>query len=154
MAEKPDRLYGQPHAERLATYPEAVWEGSIDGQYDEYPEDGWEIEEWTVEDPSDSVPSGIDIVESIEDQVSDDECFTDDPWQHGRPSADPEIVAIAQQLHDAITAKVSWFQAAKKVATHRVTIRPEEMDAWLIGAEYTPLLNGEPMYVSHQEGNQ
>jgi hypothetical protein len=151
---KPDRLYGQPHAERLETYPEAVWEGSIDGQCDEYPEGGWEIEEWTVEDPGAAIPSALTIVENIEEIVIDDGDFSDDPWQHGRPSGDLEIVAIAQQLHDAITAKVSWFQAGKKIATHRVTIRLEDMDAWLLGTEYTPMLDGEPMYRPHQEANE
>jgi hypothetical protein len=144
MTEKPDRLYGLEDAERLEFDVYSVWETAIDGQYDydDYPEGGWLVEEWTVEDPGVFIPTALTIIEHIVESVLDDGPFGDDPWQHVSPLHDPATIAAAEQLHDAIVATVGWFQAGKVVATWRITIG--DLEAWGRGESVDPIYTRTP----------
>ncbi len=118
MSTPPARLYGQPGDETLRSELMDVWELSIEPLLDDDNLGPWIIEEWSVTDPATQIPDAATVVEWIEEHTSDTGVFTDDPWQHGRPSNNPEIIEVAQRLVDLIAAEVSWFQADTKMAEH------------------------------------
>jgi hypothetical protein len=129
-----ERLYGLPGADILHADIATVWEVDID-PFREADQVGWVVEEWTVADPADSLPSPAMTVESAASWISDEWC--EDPWPSTPPDEDARCLDLARQLHVAIAACVTYHQAAELVASHHIVL-----DA--VTGE--PTLDGQPLY--------
>lgn len=116
----PELLYGLPGAERMERDPEYVLD-AID------PEDGAEVlvEEWTVAPVRQHLPAPTALVEHAIEHAADygevDEGWSDAAERAGR---DPEVIAQAGKLLDAIAARIDYRMADRHVATLRYRWAP------------------------------
>lgn len=122
-AKAPSRLFGLVGAEQLRSDPFDVWELNCG-------EDGAPliVEEWSVRPPSEHLPSASDALDWIGYACEDSE--TDEGWHEslGGALAAPEVMALAQQLIDAIAERITYRMAGDLIATHVV----QEVDEKLV----------------------
>lgn len=139
-----DRLYGLPHAEHMHFDLASCYESDID-DWDAEPEvepPTYIIEEWSVRDCVDHVPSVDTLLDWLSEwtcengEIDEDGCDTfTDAMRH------PDVKAEARRFLDFCAARISYRMADKLVATHTIT--------W--DADGEPLDNGEPIYVNNPE---
>lgn len=138
MSDETPNLFGYPDAEVLYDDPAAVWESEIkpfidtDSDDPAYAEYGWDVEEWTSERAY--RPGEAEwLLESYLEGALDEVC--DDGETFNRLIKDPDVIAAIAALDALLVEKITYRNAVKKVATHRITLVDGE-----------PMWDGEPMY--------
>lgn len=116
------RLYGVPDAEELYFDVQPAIEAGLCWSD---PEDSdpelVQIEEWTVHPPRHHLPSAKWVLEDILERTLDVGELTSDG--HYFDTGDAELLAAAEQLLDAIAAKVTWRQADRMVSRRNYIVR-------------------------------
>lgn len=131
-----DRLYGRPGDEYLCDDLATVYEQAECDWDENHRPDLVLIEEWTVAEPIEHLPTAAIALEGIiEHYVSEEvvECVWDS-WEDA--TAADEVIASMQATLDLLASKVTNRMADKHVATHIVTFDDEG----------EPILNGERLY--------
>lgn len=138
MNDETPNLFGYPDAEVLYDDPATVWESEIepyidtDGDDPAYAESGWDVEEWTSERAYQ--PGRAEwLLEFYLENVLEEVC--DDGETFDRLIKDPDVIAANAALDALLVEKITYRNAVKKIATHRITLVDGE-----------PMWNGEPMY--------
>lgn len=135
------RLYGLPHAERMYLDVALLFESEIDiytdpetgEDYADDPKQEWVVEEWSVADPLTLIPRADWFLEWLEEHLCEEHAHDNDVC-HGI-FTNPEVLAAAGNLLQLISSKVTYKQAEKHLADHKLTL-----------AETGPLFDGEPIY--------
>jgi hypothetical protein len=134
------RLYGLTHAERMYLDVASLFESEIDIYTDpetgedyaeRYPE--FVVEEWSVADPLSLITQADWFLENLEERLCEEHTHDNDDCHWIFTS--PEVLAAAENLRQVIASKVTWHQADKHLADHKLTL-----------VEGGPLFDGEPVY--------
>lgn len=127
-----ERLFGLPGAEQLHREPAEVWESDIEPHLDEYDQDAWDIEEWTVSAARTHLPSAERVIDWI--------LSTLDVYEYGYDAFDnASRESEVESMLEAWASRVTYRMADTLVATHHLTLVDEQ-----------PFLDGEPLYVSSE----
>ena len=137
---KPDRLYGAPYAEQLYPDPAGAYEAQIEPHLERYGalvdhEAKATIEEWTVADQRQFLPSPDTVLEDLCERVADDAVHEYMYERLENIVGTEEIVQAVEAVLALIASKIDFWMAEKHVATHTIT--------W---DETGPLIDGEPLY--------
>lgn len=138
LVEVEQRLYGVPGAEVLHFDPAGTYEAKIEPWLDEDDRSPREIEEWSVRDSIDHVPSIDVLLEWIIDWTAENGELTEDGFEAFENAAKhPDVCQAADALLHALASKVTFRMADKHLRSLWVT--------WNEAGE--PMLDGEPLYV-------
>jgi len=119
-------LYGKPGDEHMHFDAQDVLD-SCDG-------DEVEIEEWTVHPPRYHLPPAVNLLEWLAESDYD---VTEEWWESASDAAaDPEVVAAAEALLDAMASKITYRMADKRVAVHKYRWVPAAEPAYEGDGEY------------------
>lgn len=127
-----ETLFGLPGAEQLYYEPAELYESEIDAHYDEQPDGGWVVEEWTVRPARTHLPSAEILIEYILERWVNDE-ITEDAYE------DWDNAAKSEEVEAMLTAwadRVHYRMADIVIREHRMTLVDGE-----------PYFDGAPLYV-------
>lgn len=127
-----ERLFGLPGAEQLHREPAEVWESDIEPHLDEYDQEAWDIEEWTVSAARTHLPSAERVIDWILSTFDDVDEYGYDAFDNASRESESEV----ESMLEAWASRVTYRMAHTLVATHRLTLVDEQ-----------PFLDGEPLYV-------
>jgi len=133
-----EKLYGLPGDETLCLDLAEVWESRIEPFIEDNAGGSRTVEAWSVHAPDYHLPKAEHIVESVVEWAGDNG-EVDEWWFESAPKPDdPELVAAAEALRQAIARRIGYRMAKAKVGEHTVT--------WAPGEESEPLCDGERLY--------
>lgn len=117
-------LYGLQDSERMYSTVQSLFDSELDDDYF-VGEEEWTVEEWSVADPLNLIPSTYGLLEYIQESLCEEHTHENDACGH--IFNDPEVLVAVGNLCNLIAGKVTWKQADRHLADHQLTMKSGEL---------------------------